>query len=195
MKKILVKQWLLAGLLLVNFFSQAQIIDLSKAHLIVSDGIKSPQKATYQRVFSEEWQSRTQSKLAQASDKSSAIILATQSDHKVGNYQIPSLHAIKAEGFKIIHQNVQGTDLLWLIGADERGVLFAIGEFFRTADLSKNRALFDKKFEIETSPQYPLRGHQLGYRNTANSWDAWTVTQYEKYIRELAFLQELVFLI
>jgi hypothetical protein len=187
MKKILVKQWLLAGLLLVNFFSQAQIIDLSKAHLIVSDGIKSPQKATYQRVFSEEWLARTQSKLALASDKSSAIILATQSDHKVGNYQIPSLHAIKAEGFKIIHQNVQGKHLLWLIGADERGVLFAIGEFFRTADLSKNRALFDKKFEIETSPQYPLRGHQLGYRNTANSWDAWTVTQYEKYIRELAF--------
>jgi hypothetical protein len=33
---------------------------------------------------------------------------------------------------------------------------------------------------------YHIRGHQLGYRNTANSWDAWTVDQFEKYIRELA---------
>ena len=43
-----------------------------------------------------------------------------------------------------------------------------------------------KANEIATSPAYPIRGHQLGYRNTANSWDAWTVDQYEQYIRELA---------
>src|SRR5699024_2171024 len=43
-----------------------------------------------------------------------------------------------------------------------------------------------KKDEIATAPSYPMRGHQLGYRNTANSWDAWTVDQYEQYIRELA---------
>jgi hypothetical protein len=39
---------------------------------------------------------------------------------------------------------------------------------------------------MATSPRYPIRGHQIGYRNTANSWDAWTMEQYEKYLRELA---------
>ena len=33
---------------------------------------------------------------------------------------------------------------------------------------------------------YPIWGHQIGYRNAANSWDAWTVNQFEKYIRQLA---------
>ena len=37
-----------------------------------------------------------------------------------------------------------------------------------------------------SSPTYSLRGHQLGYRNTANSYDAWSVEQYDQYIRELA---------
>ncbi|MHA8067421.1 hypothetical protein V7S76_12175 [Aquirufa sp. ROCK2-A2] len=187
MKKMFFGQLFVACVWLCTFVSHAQIIDLSKAGLLVSDQINSPQKATYQRVFNEEWQARTQSKLALLSDKSPLIILATQKDEKIGNYLVPNLSSSHAEGYKMIHQNIQGKDVLWLIGADERGVLFAIGEFFRTAQLSKNKVLFDKKSEIETAPKYALRGHQLGYRNTANSWDAWTVPQYEKYIRELAF--------
>jgi hypothetical protein len=35
------------------------------------------------------------------------------------------------------------------VGADERGVLFAIGEFLRNASLSKQKILFDKKSEIQ----------------------------------------------
>jgi hypothetical protein len=38
----------------------------------------------------------------------------------------------------------------------------------------------------EHSPAYPLRGHQLGYRAAANSYDAWDPQQYQRYIRELA---------
>ena len=39
----------------------------------------------------------------------------------------------------------------------------------------------------ETSaPQYPLRGHQLGYRPKTNSYDGWTVPVWEQYIRDLA---------
>src|SRR5205085_4998136 len=44
----------------------------------------------------------------------------------------------------------------------------------------------DEPLEIVTAPQYRLRGHQLGYRARANSYDAWTPEQYEQYIRELA---------
>jgi len=41
--------------------------------------------------------------------------------------------------------------------------------------------------DIATAPAYPIRGHQLGYRAQANSWDAWTPEQFDQYIRELAF--------
>lgn len=38
---------------------------------------------------------------------------------------------------------------------------------------------------ISTAPAYPIRGHQLGYRNTNNTCDAWDKTVYEQYIRDL----------
>ena len=37
-----------------------------------------------------------------------------------------------------------------------------------------------------TAPEYPLRGHQLGYRPKTNSYDAWDLAQWEQYIRDLA---------
>ena len=92
----------------------------------------------------------------------------------------------KPEGYRVSVTSQDGKQILWLIGADERGVLFAVGEFLRNAELSRNKILFDKKNEIATSPAYSMRGHQLGYRHTANSWDKWTVEQFAKHIRELA---------
>ena len=35
------------------------------------------------------------------------------------------------------------------------------------------------------APFYLIRGHQLGYRARANSYDGWDKKQYEQYIREL----------
>ncbi len=37
-----------------------------------------------------------------------------------------------------------------------------------------------------TSPKYPLRGHQLGYRPKTNAYDAWDVPIWDQYIRDLA---------
>src|SRR5690625_7922443 len=93
---------------------------------------------------------------------------------------------MESEGFRIVAEKINGQDVLWLIGADERGVIFAIGEFLRQADMAKNKINFDKKYEIATSPAYPMRGNQLGFRHTANSWDAWTVKEIDQQMRELA---------
>ncbi|MFO1094874.1 MAG: hypothetical protein U0992_16455 [Planctomycetaceae bacterium] len=37
------------------------------------------------------------------------------------------------------------------------------------------------------TPEYAIRGHQLGYRAQANSYDAWDDAMFDRYIRELAF--------
>src|SRR5690625_7189920 len=97
---------------------------------------------------------------------------------------------MESEGFRIVAEKINGQDVLWLIGADERGVIFAIGEFLRQADLAKNKINFDKKYEIATSPAYPMRGHQLGLRHTDNSWDAWYVKGFDRHIRGLELFGE-----
>lgn len=192
-KSIVFKKILLSLLLLYSVFSRAQIIDLSKASIIASQGIAHPVRETAIRVLQEEVAQRTfiNLKLISKWEHAPVIILATIKDKEINGVPVPmrsgeGLPEIKAEGFRIVLDQSGDKNILWLIGADERGIIFAIGDFLRTAELSKKKILFNKINEIATSPAYPIRGHQLGYRNTANSWDAWTVNQFEKYIRELA---------
>lgn len=190
MKKIL---FITSTLLFLNGVLTAQPADLSKASIIASEKISSPVRETAIRILQEEVAQRTSINLPLTSKwgKNPVIALATINDDEINGIAVPkrtgeNLPETKAEGFRIFLDKSGGKDILWLIGADARGVIFSIGEFLRTAELFKNKISFNKINEIATAPVYPIRGHQLGYRNTANSWDAWTVSQFEKYIRELA---------
>ncbi|MEP6949468.1 MAG: hypothetical protein ABI863_09345 [Ginsengibacter sp.] len=192
-KLIFFKTILAVSLLLYSCSSSAQIIDFSKASIVASSTIAHPVRETAIRVLQEEVAQRTfiNLRLISKQENTPVIILASIKDDEIDGFQVPKrtgeeLPEMKAEGFRIILNQSKGKDILWLIGADARGVIFAIGDFLRTAELSKKKIVFNKINEIATSPAYPIRGHQLGYRNTANSWDAWTVNQFEKYIRELA---------
>ena len=75
---------------------------------------------------------------------------------------------------------------LWIIGADSRGVLFGVGWLLRNLKMDHKLVELPGAVDVATAPAYPIRGHQLGYRNTANSYDAWTANQFDQYIRELA---------
>ncbi|MEO5996860.1 MAG: hypothetical protein ABIN89_09015 [Chitinophagaceae bacterium] len=181
--------------LLCSGWLTAQVADLAKAEILVSSKIQSPFRETVIRVLQEEIMQRTSILLPPASTSMNTpvIVLATKNDDNIGGLLVPgdsreNVAGTKAEGFRIVLDKYKTKDVLWLIGADERGILFSIGKFLSTASLSKKKILFDKANEITTSPVYSIRGHQLGYRNTANSWDAWTVDQFDKYIRELALL-------
>jgi hypothetical protein len=186
------KQFLMAAFIFASITLDAQTIDLRKAEILASSSIKSPVRETVIRVLQEEVEKRTHIKLPLSSGKGSSplLILAKISDENIGGIVVPvnrsdSGPETKAEGFRLIAE-VNGRIIIWMIGADERGVLFAAGQFLRTAVLSANIISFDMTNKIATSPAYPIRGHQIGYRNTANSWDAWTPAQYEQYIRDLA---------
>ncbi len=171
---------------------EAQSFDFSKAGIAVSSKLASPQKETFVRVLQEEIKARTQLNLLvqEKSNKLPLIALVLASDVLLGDIVVPKLPTpsvvLQKEGFGISIDLSSGRPILWLIGGDERGVLFAIGEFLRKADLNKQKIVVDKTIEIVTAPKYAIRGHQIGYRNTANSWDAWNEKQYEQYIRELA---------
>ena len=73
-----------------------------------------------------------------------------------------------------------------MAGNDARGVLFGVGRLLRELRTTQDRVLLPAGFQVETSPSYPLRGHQLGYRPKTNSYDGWDLPQWERYIRDLA---------
>ena len=52
--------------------------------------------------------------------------------------------------------------------------------------MDKGLIQLDEKVDFSSAPAYPIRGHQIGYRTTANTYDAWSTQQMEQYIRELA---------
>ncbi len=184
---------LLTLLLFFTVSLSAQVIDLSKATIIASKNIPSPVRETAIRVLKEEVAQRTSIQLKETEKFGNQPVLALvlSSEKELAGITVPVNNSdlkpeTKPEGYRLVLDQSNGKKILWLIAADQRGTIFSIGQLLRTAWLSRGKFLFDKKNEIASSPKYPIRGHQIGYRNTANSWDSWTMEQYEKYLRELA---------
>ncbi|MCX6612995.1 MAG: hypothetical protein NTW74_19365, partial [Acidobacteria bacterium] len=67
----------------------------------------------------------------------------------------------------------------------ERGLLYGVGALLRHLNWAPGKIPTPAPISIKSNPASPIRGHQLGYRAAANSWDAWTVAQYDQYIRDL----------
>ena len=178
---------------IIGNYIYADAIDISKAKILISDQIASPVKETCIRVLQEEVKKRTSINLLQVKNwptESLTIALCLSGDNMLLGKRIPKSNLEEsaeymAEGFRLLYDKKNGNNVLWIIGKDKRGVLFGIGELLRKLKLSTQKILLNTPLDISTSPAYSIRGHQLGYRNTANSYDAWSVRQYEQYIREL----------
>ena len=88
----------------------------------------------------------------------------------------------KPEGYRIVTME---SGLVVVAGNDARGVLFGAGRLLRMMDYSKGTVSLPNQIDLSTAPHYALRGHQLGYRPKANSYDGWSVPMWEQYIRDL----------
>ncbi len=166
-------------------------IDLSKARLYVTVTEKSKLMRT-QEVLTGEIASRTSITLPLAAKlqpgTGSYIILALEDDvfrlPEALRMQYLSLPSIQKEGFKLfVNEQLKAAVI---VGKDERGLLYGVGRFLRKAELAPQSIVLTGNPAIATSPRYPVRGHQLGYRPKTNSYDAFTVGQFDQYIRELA---------
>lgn len=182
---------LVCSVLMLN----AQSINFKNATIIVASSVPSPMKETTARMLTEEIAKRTNLtlKTVAAWPKTNALTVALvlSSDRELLEKTIPTRTdkngaEYKAEGFRVVSETNDKGRVVWIIGADVRGVLFGTGWLLRKLHLSASVAELAGPVDFATSPVYPIRGHQLGYRHTANSYDAWTVAQYEQYFRELA---------
>ncbi|HZJ20546.1 MAG TPA: hypothetical protein VFD35_09380, partial [Pricia sp.] len=141
-------------------------------------------------VLSEEIGKRTGLKLGRndAWGTDPVIAVALTGENELYGRSMPARNdtqpEYKKEGYRLVHENKNGEDVIWIIGADKRGVLYGIGKLLRTTDMRQGQLSISEDTDTSESPEYALRGHQFGYRNTANSWDAWTVDQFDQHFRE-----------
>lgn len=191
MLRLIIMTMALTMLSISALFCQA--IKLSDAALIISPNIKQPVRGTVIRMLTEEVHKRTGLSWKQTeswADQQTVIAIALKDDAKLAGHEVPHRSGVekpetKPEGYRILSDKSGGQTVLWIMAADARGALFGAGWLLRKAEMTRGSVLLPGPADVATSPQQSIRGHQLGYRNTANSYDAWTSEQYEQYIREL----------
>lgn len=96
----------------------------------------------------------------------------------------PALPA-RPEAFRLVVQQAKGRTIIIIEGHDKRGVMFGMGQLLRRLQYASGSVRLPKHLALAEAPEKALRGHQIGYRNLANSYDGWSPEQYEQYIREL----------
>ncbi len=135
-------------------------------NIVVAKELKSPLKDTYIKVLKEEIDKRTGIEpvvTSKLSDDKTNLILCLNTSKKVAGREVPQAkspgsQANKAEGFHLTVNKTENS--IWIVGADERGVLFGIGELLRKAEMKKG-AISLTETDMVSAPAYPLRGHQL----------------------------------
>lgn len=95
------------------------------------------------------------------------------------------LEDIGDEGFSI-STSPDKTPLITISANGRRGALFAVGYLLRNLECCQGRVFLPLNINEIERPEYAIRGHQLGYRAQANSYDGWDEALYDQYIRELA---------
>ena len=70
-------------------------------------------------------------------------------------------------------------------GSDPRGMLFGTGRLLRLLRYGEGSLAIRPDVSITSSPDFFMRGHQLGFRRRSNTYDSWGLDEYEQYIREL----------
>ncbi len=168
-------------------------VDLREAVILVTE---KPQwrEASAARMLQEEVRKRTELTWEISThrpDTRPAIVLATANAEELAGLKVPrrpgqDLPELRKEGYRICveHNSATGT-VVWVIGADARGVLFGAGRLLRLLQWGPGRATLADTTDVCTAPAHLIRGHQLGYRARANSYDAWNASTYEQYIRDL----------
>lgn len=162
-------------------------VDLSAAAIVTAE-TNVPYAAT---VLAEEVASRTGLTWPVGTswpETGAALAVVVAPGEMFAGRPVPApLRSLRAEGYAVTTDvSAAGRPVVWIAGADVRGALYGVGFVLRNLDWADKRAGLRAPLNTVSAPAYRIRGHQLGYRPTANSWDAWDVRQFEQYIRELA---------
>ena len=174
--------------------SKTALLNASHLVLVSADQDETPLRTTAVRFFQDEVFARTQLKIPSRSDSNGTngpyLILST---HPKNLPHFPRTDwqtewdTLNSEGFCIRSgENNPGPFQIVLLARSNRGILFGLGWLLRKMVWAHGKLLFPARLSVTTSPQTTFRGDQLGYRPLSNTYDAWDLTRYEQYIRDLA---------
>lgn len=145
-------------------------------------------------VFAEEIKIKTGRELTQSPtylDGQSNIVICCESlPEEAARYQtqLDRLEAPGAEGFRIFTVLEKDSSYsVFVVGTDPRGTFYGAGKLLRELYLTEDGVFLDAVTPpaMSSTPHYPLRGHQLGYRDKQNTCPCWDQKDYERYIRDL----------
>ena len=68
-----------------------------------------------------------------------------------------------------------------------RGFIFGIGIFLRKIEKVGNYIYLTEDISGNYTPDKVIRGHQIGYRTTPNTYDAWSYEDYRRYYLDMMF--------
>jgi hypothetical protein len=181
---------LLLFLLCKKQLVSAQSIDFSKSQIFATTADKNVLLRSIE-VLQSEVEKRSGIKLLVPKNfQKAAVASLFHSKKTLPNFPKPIAHALaalpatKAEGLKILV--IKNANTVLVIGNDARGILFGVGRLLRKMQIKPGSITLPEDLALSTSPTYPVRGHQLGYRPKTNAYDAFTVARFDQYIRELA---------
>lgn len=181
------------ALIVLACIQSAQAIDLTRARVVAPASLSRPEQKALQMLI-DEVEKRTQIKWQASSswpDDTTPVIALGQSSalNQLAGASVSELlneHVAEApEGFRIRTKELKSGPAVFVIGNDPRGVIFGVGHLLRRMHLSKGRIELEDNFSVTEAPKYPLRGHQLGYRPKTHSYDAWDISIWEQYYRDL----------
>jgi len=183
---------LLAGLMFLlasNAPAQAPI-ELANATVVIRAGQLPKAEQAAAQVLVEELEKRIGKRLPVSTSwpKDGVVVVVTSGKadgawgHALPKRETGERPETRPEGYRVF---VEGSNAVWVVGADPRGALFGVGRLLRTVEWARGTARIPASLDVAAAPAYPIRGHQLGYRARANSYDGWDKKQYEQYIREL----------
>src|SRR6478672_8592453 len=144
----------------------AATVDLRRAVVVVRPGDLPPAEKTAATVLVEELERRSGIRLPVATEwPADRVAIAITGTPTAWGRTVPAPPA-RPEAFRL---RVEGR-AVWIVGADARGALYGVGRLLRELRWTKGALDLDAPIDVSTSPALPIRGHQLGYRSTANSW-------------------------
>jgi hypothetical protein len=187
----------LSFLLLINairlFFPQvtASPIDLSKAQIYCP--IKDPEiRLRTLEILQQEVAKRSQVQwpIVKKAPKTGQATINLTTEKELTTVPeslraaVNGMTVTRSEGYKLVIE--EKTNTVLIVGNDARGLLYGVGRLLRKLDMRPGKITITGEASIATSPTYPIRGHQLGYRPKTNAYDAFSVVQFDQYIRDLA---------
>ncbi|MCA9074761.1 MAG: hypothetical protein KDA93_07000 [Planctomycetaceae bacterium] len=166
--------------------ADAKTLDLSTAGVVAIEDGSIPAKAVSMLINEIDKRTGIRLPTLEGGPRPGTPTIVIQTLDTIQNGKLPGdiQPPDRADGYAIWIEPSRPAPTVHLLGYDDRATLYAAGRFLRLLSMTKGKLDVPADVRLSSAPDVAIRGHQLGFRDTANSYDAWDLSQYEQYLRD-----------